>query len=50
MEDLKSKIYNSLSKVVEDYHFEDGIEISKEQMEDAFEWFITHFYDESERE
>ena len=40
--DIKSEVYNALAEIV----FKTGA--SKEDMDQAIEWFQIHFYDEEE--
>lgn len=40
--DIKSEVYNALAEIV----FKTGA--SKEDMDQALEWFQIHFYDEEE--
>lgn len=42
-EQFKSKVYNALEDVAMDYP-DISDDLHKEAMEEAIEWFMTHFY------
>lgn len=44
-EQLKSKVYNALSDIVFEFH-QSGIDIPEQELQQAFEWFTIHFYDQ----
>lgn len=46
-EEFKSKIYNMLSAVAEDYH-KNGVDLTADDFNNALEWFLTKFADEAE--
>lgn len=46
-EEFKSKIYNMLSAVAEDYH-KNGVDLTASDFNTALEWFLIKFADEAE--
>lgn len=46
-EDFKSEIYNALADIVFKWH-SNGYEITEDQMDEAIEWFQTHFWEDEE--
>lgn len=46
-EEFKSKIYNMLSAVAEDYH-KNGVDLTADDFNTALEWFLIKFADEAE--
>ena len=46
MEKLKSKVYNVLSDVAFDMALKEGEVVTEKDMQDAFEWFLVHFFED----
>lgn len=43
-EELKRKVYNALSDLVEEFEDSEGVTVKEEDLEEAIEWFMIHHY------
>ena len=47
-EELRSRMYNALADVAFDMENEEGVSVTEKDMQESFEWFLIHFFEDVE--